>query len=135
MMPPLDLSPEALRFISVTGPTLPAEVLEALALPGERGLYGVGRNPGPDGGERAFSVRPPGSGEAEVEDDLVQEFVEGAARGLDEVLRAPGAGRDLAFRLLAADALLTWACEAAADTREPERMLRNVVSALRRSTP
>ena len=136
MMRPLDLSPAALGFISGTGPALPAAVLGALALPGEGELYGAGRSPGRGaGGGEGASLSPSTSRDPEVHELVVREFAERAARSLDEVLRAPEGGRELAFQLLVADALLTWACEAAAAVPEPDRMLRGVVSALTVTTP
>ena len=133
MMEPLDLSPAALRFLSRTGPPLPAGVLEALSLPGEAELYGGDGTPGAEGSERGSSLCP--RGEPEVQDEVVYEFAGRGARGVDGVLLAPGGGRELAFQLLAADALITWACEAAAGAREPDRLLQDVVSALTVPTP
>lgn len=133
MMRSLDLSPAALGFISRTGPAMPAGVLRALLLPGEAELYGRGGSAA--AGEAGASPGPWASMEARVPDEVVREFAGKGGRSVDEVLRAPGGGRELAFQLLAADAFLTWACEAAADAREPARMLREVLSALTVTTP
>lgn len=48
-------------------------------------------------------------------------------RALREALERPGRDRPAAFRLLAADAYLTWACEAAVDLDEPEEALRELL--------
>lgn len=56
-------------------------------------------------------------------------MAEGMA-ALADALAAPGQDRAAAFRLLAADALLTYACEAAAEENRPgetlERLLRDL---------
>ena len=43
---------------------------------------------------------------------VVEALVEGGAEALEQALERPGRDRDAAFYLLAADALLTYACEA-----------------------
>jgi len=54
-----------------------------------------------------------------------------AARGvaaLDDAISRPGRDREAAFHLLAADAYLTWACEAAAeDDADPGERLADLV--------
>lgn len=53
------------------------------------------------------------------------------ARGLaclDEARGAPGRVRESAYHLLTADALLTYACEAALDAPDPVGVLRDLVS-------
>jgi hypothetical protein len=42
-----------------------------------------------------------------------------------------GRVRESAFRLLEADALITYACEAALDTEDPEAALRHVLASTR----
>ena len=62
-------------------------------------------------------------GEPEVTDELIR-------RGLAALAGAmarPGRDRKAAFRLLAADAYLTYACEAALEDSEPEPALRELV--------
>jgi hypothetical protein len=49
---------------------------------------------------------------------------------LDEALARPGRVRESAFALLAADALLTYACEAALDSDDPDRALRGLLPGL-----
>lgn len=46
---------------------------------------------------------------------------------LDRARRAPGRVRESAFHLLAADALLTYACEAALEEDDPEATLSELV--------
>lgn len=58
------------------------------------------------------------------------------ARGLDALLRAleaPGRVRESAFRLLAADAYLTWASEALLDLDDPEAALEDLVRRVARA--
>lgn len=50
---------------------------------------------------------------------------------LEDVLRARAEDRETAFLLLEADALITYACEAAAEEADPEGSLRDVRDALR----
>jgi hypothetical protein len=53
--------------------------------------------------------------------------VEGLAR-LGQALARLGRVRESAFRLLEADALITYACEAALEAEDPEAALRHVLS-------
>lgn len=53
----------------------------------------------------------------------------GLAR-LGQARARPGRVRDSAFRLLEADALLTYACEAALEAEDPEAELRRILSAI-----
>ena len=46
-----------------------------------------------------------------------------SARHLGEALKRPGRNREAAFYLLAADALLTYACEASVEHDDPEAAL------------
>lgn len=134
MMPPLDLSPGALGFIMKTAPVLPAEVVQALGLRVGTELYASGREAGGQGPHVDPGPNGSSPGGEQVR-DMVREFADSAVGHLDEVLGRPEGGRELAFRLLAADALLTWACEAAARAPRPDHMLRDVVTALTASTP
>ena len=55
------------------------------------------------------------------------------ARGrsrLDEARAEPGRVRESAFRLLEADALLTYACEAALESDDPATALRRILTAV-----
>lgn len=54
-----------------------------------------------------------------------------ARRMLDEAVRRPGRRRDAAFLLLGADALFTYACEAAAEEEDVEAALREVLDCAR----
>jgi hypothetical protein len=79
-------------------PAPPADLAEALALPGEASVEGLA---------------------AEGESRLC-------------VARARlGRVRESAFRLLEADALITYACEAALEREDPEVALRRILSAIR----
>jgi hypothetical protein len=53
-----------------------------------------------------------------------------ARAALDRALERPGRVRESAFHLLAADALVTYACEAALDTEDPEGCLRSILAAI-----
>lgn len=53
----------------------------------------------------------------------------GLAR-LEEARVRPGRVRESAFRLLEADALLTYACEAALESEDPRRTLRRILLAV-----
>jgi hypothetical protein len=56
-----------------------------------------------------------------------------ADAGLDRLQQArarPGRVRESAFRLLEADALLTYACEAALESDDPEAALRRILAAI-----
>jgi hypothetical protein len=103
-----EMAPQSVRFVHGAAPTLPLAVSRALGLPVMAPV------PGPGSGDD-----PPHASVEEVADALTEE----AVWRLDAVLADPGAGRDVAFRLLAADALLTWSCEAAADGADPGEIL------------
>lgn len=65
--------------------------------------------------DRAGDVEPTPAGLAEA-----------GRRALSRALARPGRDRASAFELLGADALLTYACEAALDARDPEAELRAI---------
>lgn len=54
-------------------------------------------------------------------------LVEGGVEALERAAERPGRDREAAFSLLAADALLTYACEAVADSNEIEEELRRIL--------
>ncbi len=58
-------------------------------------------------------------------------LVEAATSALGHTLAHPGRSRESAYALLAADALLTCACEDAAEAEEPEAVLREILVRLR----
>lgn len=58
---------------------------------------------------------------ASPETTVVDTLVSASAACLDSALRL-GSDRAAAAELLAADALLTWACEAAAETADPDAL-------------
>ncbi len=59
----------------------------------------------------------------------------GAARtSLAEALARPGRNREAAFRLLAADALATYACEAAAESSGLEARLLDILAQLQQGS-
>lgn len=62
-------------------------------------------------------------------DGWVDGLTQAGARRLADALERPGRVRESAFRLLEADALLTYACEAALEADDPERALQRVLAA------
>lgn len=58
-------------------------------------------------------------------------LTEEARARLAEARARPGRVRESAFRLLEADALLTYACEAALDTEDPKAVLRGILASTR----
>lgn len=62
------------------------------------------------------------------ESDLAERLLGTAAAALDAALRQPGRVRAAAFELLAADALVTYACEAALEGDAPDDALDRLVS-------
>jgi hypothetical protein len=64
----------------------------------------------------------------DVESGSVTERITYLARtALDETRANPGRVRQSAFHLLAADALVTYACEAALDEADPSAALRTIL--------
>ena len=63
---------------------------------------------------------------APADDVLTQRALEQLSRSV----RAPGRNRQSAFYLLAADALLTYACEAALERGDPEATLNRILDAV-----
>lgn len=59
----------------------------------------------------------------------------GARACLEASISRPGRVRESAFDLLTADALLTYACEAALESEDPESTLRVLVSGLLEAKP
>lgn len=57
-------------------------------------------------------------------------LTEVALARLDEARARPGRVRESAFRLLEADALLTYACEAALETEDPDAALRRILQVI-----
>ena len=65
---------------------------------------------------------------AETESGSMTERITLLARtALDEARAQPGRIRESAFQLLAADALVTYACEAALEERDPPAALRTIL--------
>lgn len=62
-------------------------------------------------------------------DGVLETLLLRARRALAAALAAPGRVRESAFHLLAADALFTYACEAALEDADPDRALRDVLTA------
>jgi hypothetical protein len=60
---------------------------------------------------------------------LAQRLARAALARLDLALARPGRVRESAFRLLEADALLTYACEAALESADPESVLLDILAA------
>jgi len=61
------------------------------------------------------------------EEDRVRQLLEAASERLTTARDRPGRVRSSAFELLVADALVTYACEAALETARPEEALRRIV--------
>jgi hypothetical protein len=74
---------------------------------------------------------PPDLGAMLVDDvsngSVAQVLTEVGLERLDEARARPGRVRESAFRLLEADALLTYACEAALESDDPEAELRRIL--------
>jgi len=68
----------------------------------------------------------PGGAGAVGADERVGWLTERAFLGVEATREAPGRVRQSAFHLLAADALLTYACEAALECEDAERALSGV---------
>lgn len=68
----------------------------------------------------------PGGGAAEEE--VPAELARRGLVALAEAADRPGRNREAAFRLLAADAYITYACEATLGNAEPERALQELVA-------
>jgi hypothetical protein len=73
----------------------------------------------------ASALRVEGHG-ASLEEVLTRAGLE----RLDEARARPGRVRESAFRLLEADALLTYACEAVLEADDPHGALRRILSAI-----
>lgn len=65
---------------------------------------------------------------AQTGDSPERLLTEAGLRRLAEARRQPGRVRESAFRLLEADALLTYACEAALEGDDPEAGLRRILT-------
>jgi hypothetical protein len=65
-------------------------------------------------------------------DSLVGALTAAGGALLDEARARPGRARESAFRLLEADALLTYACEAALETEDPMTALDDILAAVGR---
>lgn len=79
---------------------------------------------------RELSARmgTPAPGEEDGGDEAVlPALTRRGLHGLDEARRRPGRVRESAYDLLTADALLTYACEAALDAPDPEALLTELM--------
>ena len=85
----------------------------------------AGRNPPPPS-DLAGALDPTHLGAS----SLVASLTDAGVSRLDDARARPGRVRESAFRLLEADALLTYACEAALEADDPEAALRRVLSAI-----
>jgi hypothetical protein len=83
------------------------------------------REPSPPGELLEHLAVPTGRG------SLVGLLAGEARRALDGAVCRPGRRRDAAFLLLGADALFTYACEAAAEEEDVEAALRQVLDSAR----
>ena len=66
------------------------------------------------------------------EGSLVAVLTKSGRSRLEQACGCPGRVRESAFRLLEADALLTYACEAALEHEDPVAALRGIVAAVGR---
>ena len=57
-------------------------------------------------------------------------LMESGLRAIREALASPGRNRESAYRLLAGDALLTYACEAAVEEEDPGPRLKHLLDRL-----
>lgn len=96
------------RFLAGALPPLPVEVADAL------GVAGVAVAPG-----NGPPVPWPADLPPPTDQGVAEALAEAARRALDGAVVASSGGRQAAFGLLTADALLTWACEAAAGCPDP----------------
>ena len=83
----------------------------------------------------ARSPRPPEDLRAALHLDrtsppLIEALTDAGLRRLSEARARPGRVRESAFRLLEADALLTYACEAALESEDPQGALRHILVAV-----
>ncbi len=85
----------------------------------------AGREPSPPEELRARLRLDPVEGKT-----IARALSAAAAEQLDEALARPGRSREGAFHLLAADAFMTYACEAAADAPDLEMRLSEMLAAL-----
>jgi hypothetical protein len=74
----------------------------------------------------------PGGGASEGE--VPTELARRGLVALSEAAGRPGRDREAAFRLLAADAYITYACEAALEDTEPERAPEELVGRIAAGT-
>jgi hypothetical protein len=93
------------------------------------GAWLASRRPRPP---EELAVRPPDAGGSDAggeEGDavLVRRLTRAGRLERDRALRRPGRVRESAFHLLTADALFTYACEAALEDEDPEVALRLVL--------
>jgi hypothetical protein len=93
------------------------------------GTWLASRRPRPP---EELAVRPPDAGGSDAggeEGDavLVRRLTRAGRLERDRALRRPGRVRESAFHLLTADALFTYACEAALEDEDPEAALRLVL--------
>jgi hypothetical protein len=88
-----------------------------------------GRRPAPPA-DLAEALVVAGEIDASADARVATLLTEGGSR-LTAARARPGRVRESAFRLLEADALITYACEAALEREDPEAALRQVLSATR----
>lgn len=121
------MNPETRRWLAARTPPPPAVFrpwLDRVGVRGEAAGAAVRRAAGvAEHGDAGDAVATGGSGSPRHVEVLAGE----ARDGLVEVLHADGHDRRVAFRLLEADALITYACEAAADAADPADALSRVL--------
>jgi hypothetical protein len=111
------LPDEARHFLGAAVPIVPSRVMRAL------GLEDVGTGSPEVGPPSPWGVDLPAPGPSGLPGVLAR----AGSQELGEALRLPAGDRSAAYRLLAADALVTWACEAAAGSPDPTMALEEVL--------
>lgn len=86
----------------------------------------------PDAGALAPEALLSRMGEAALGPSAVEPLLEAAGEALADALAGRGERRG-AYRLLAADACITWACEAALEGERPDATLTRVLEIVTRS--
>ena len=93
----------------------------------ERWLAPEGAAAAADADGREREGRPGRSAAPDGDVPVSEELARAAGLALERALARPGRIRESAFDLLAADALFTWACEAALEEDEPEERLHRIL--------
>ena len=117
------IPPTCRDWLLAREPSLPGAFLPHLLGEGResREVDGVGRGQGGRGS-------PAGAAPVREDPDVAEGLMEAAHSAFDEAVRVPGARREAAFRLLAGDAFLTYACETALEEVDPGTVLEELLA-------